>query len=757
MRAHATLALSLTLFASIALGAAGCAERRVAQLPPPYASVTPLVPVPEAATASSVGAAAAEAAPPSWIDSVRLERWAEATTRLDALPEEMKERPDVRYVRARAAVGVGDGAKALALLDGLETRLPLLTQDIIKWRAEAQLLAGSYGEAAAYFSRSQKARDLTRAAEAFEKAGDAASARAAADRAVAAAANKGAKGKEEVAARMARARLHQAKGEDALAEPDLRWVATHAPTSAEGRAATDALEKLKKPLTPKERLQAIDGLVDPGNPEAGPLIEKMARESAAAQGGPKGEVLHSQAMALYRARSFAEAARVFKEAAGTHGAHEAEDLFYEARSLARVERDAEAIKAYRELSSRHARSAFAEKASFNAARLELQNGRFKEAARSYSQYLAQNKKGEHQAEAQYERALALLSANAPEARKALGDLARRAPADKAGKLRELEAVAASRSGDQAGAIAIWTDIAKNEPFTWAALASRARLAQAGAAVPALLDPPVGGPGRGPLELKLPAAPALLFGVGLDGDAEAHLLEGEHEATMAYPGREGEALCGMYGLLSRAKRRYKVGINAVSGALLNRAPSPSERWGWECLYPRPFATGVRSVEEEHQLPRDLVYAVMRQESGFDPGVVSPASAVGLMQLMPATAKQVASELKLSFSPEQLTRPDLNLRLGAYYIAKLLRMFGGHPVLAAAAYNAGPKAVSHWLEAGDQDLDVWVAKIPFEETRTYAAKVAQNMARYQFLWSGGEESVKGVDLAIPKGLKAPADAY
>ena len=167
--------------------------------------------------------------------------------------------------------------------------------------------------------------------------------------------------------------------------------------------------------------------------------------------------------------------------------------------------------------------------------------------------------------------------------------------------------------------------------------------------------------------------------------------------------------------------------------------------------------MRALEEQHALPYGLIHAVMRQESAFDPGIVSPATAVGLMQLMPSTAKQAASEIALPFDGADLTRPDVNLKLGAFYMAKLLKMFQGHVELAAAAYNAGPRAVSRWVETGsDNDVDLWVARIPYDETRTYVARVAQNLARYQWL-EGGDAAVTPVTLEIPAGAKAPADAY
>ncbi len=107
--------------------------------------------------------------------------------------------------------------------------------------------------------------------------------------------------------------------------------------------------------------------------------------------------------------------------------------------------------------------------------------------------------------------------------------------------------------------------------------------------------------------------------------------------------------------------------------------------------------------------------------------------------------------------ELTSPDVNLRLGGFYFAKLLRMFEGSLPLATAAYNAGPKAVSRWLEAGaERDTDLWVARIPYGETRHYVGRVLANLARYQWL-EGGEAAVTMIPLEIPTGIKAPADAY
>lgn len=741
---------------------AGCAEHRVSG-PPPAESTSRAFPGLEAPAPAGTSllpgaipeaAGAALPAEMSWIEAIRLERWSDAGLRLDALPEGERLKPEMRYVRARAAIGAGDAARAIPLLSGLEPQLPLLVDDVARWRAEAQLVAGPYADAAVYFAKSTRPRDLCKAAVAYDKAGDAANSRRCADLAVTAAA-RAKSPREEARARMERARLLQARQGNAAAEPDYRWVAVHTPSSAEGRAASEALEKMKRPLLPKERLQAIEGLVGAGSPDAVGEIERMSKEPSA----PKPELTQKRAMALFKARNYPEAAKAFQAAAKGPGkaGHDAEDWYNAARSLARSEQDEEAIKTYLTVATRYRKTTWGEKAQYQAARLYLQSGRFKEATKAYTTYLAAFKKGPSRDDAEYERALAQLSSGeGPAARKSLSDQAQKASGDEAAKLRELEGVAALRAGDQPGAVVIWTELAKTAPFSWAALTSRARLASVGAPVPPLIEPALSG-GAGRLSPKLPPAPSLLASIGLDGDAEIRLLAGEREATAPYAGREGEALCGLYGQLSRAKRRYRVGINLVSASYLQRAPSESDRWTWECLYPRPFAAGVKPLEDEHGLPTGLLHALMRQESAFDPAIVSPASAVGLMQLMPSTAKQAAGEMALDYDPDRLTSPDFNLRVGAFYLNKLFKMFQGQIVLASAAYNAGPKAVSHWVSAGaDNDVDLWVARIPYDETRTYVARVSQNLARYQWL-SGGEAAVTPLPLTMPTGVKATADAY
>jgi len=127
---------------------------------------------------------------------------------------------------------------------------------------------------------------------------------------------------------------------------------------------------------------------------------------------------------------------------------------------------------------------------------------------------------------------------------------------------------------------------------------------------------------------------------------------------------------------------------------------------------------------------LVLALMRQESSFDPGIVSAAGAVGLMQLMPETARQVGGQAAA------LTDPPTNMRLGVVYLQGLLAQFDGTVPYAVAAYNAGPHRVQSWIETnGDaaasgrnDDMLDWIEQIPFAETRNYVQRVLENRAVY-----------------------------
>ena len=134
---------------------------------------------------------------------------------------------------------------------------------------------------------------------------------------------------------------------------------------------------------------------------------------------------------------------------------------------------------------------------------------------------------------------------------------------------------------------------------------------------------------------------------------------------------------------------------------------------------------------------LAYAIARQESAFNPAAISPADARGLLQILPGTAKGVASRFGLAYSKEKLTTDaGYNATLGAHYLGEQIDSFGGSYILTFIAYNAGPKRVPEWVARYgdprglplDQVVD-WIERIPFPETRNYVQRVMENYQIYK----------------------------
>src|SRR5262249_6590089 len=128
-----------------------------------------------------------------------------------------------------------------------------------------------------------------------------------------------------------------------------------------------------------------------------------------------------------------------------------------------------------------------------------------------------------------------------------------------------------------------------------------------------------------------------------------------------------------------------------------------------------------------------YAIMREESAFEARVVSPAQAVGLMQLIVPTAKKMGDKLGLVPDEESLKQPAVNIPIGCHYLTVLRGQFADNPLLAIPGYNAGSGAPKKWLvkRPGD-DFDLWVEHIPYEETRNYTKRVIGTLAAYEFLY-------------------------
>ncbi len=154
-----------------------------------------------------------------------------------------------------------------------------------------------------------------------------------------------------------------------------------------------------------------------------------------------------------------------------------------------------------------------------------------------------------------------------------------------------------------------------------------------------------------------------------------------------------------------------------------------------LYPRPFYDYAKKYAEKYNVPVNLLYSIMRQESLFDPVCSSGAGAIGLMQIMSPTGYYIADKVGCAyFSPHSLYNSSLNIKFGSYYISSLLNEFGRKKYLAIASYNAGPGAVSYWKNniLNNENKLLFIESIPFNQTRNYVKMVLRNYYVYNALY-------------------------
>ncbi len=218
---------------------------------------------------------------------------------------------------------------------------------------------------------------------------------------------------------------------------------------------------------------------------------------------------------------------------------------------------------------------------------------------------------------------------------------------------------------------------------------------------------------------------------------------------------------LVGLDSRGRSEWDLAVNYLSDAHKLQAAILAQRWGWHSRaiataasagsyddlalrYPLPFVDEFAAAAEAASIPKPWAYGVARSESLFMRDVRSGAGAVGLMQLMPATGREVARQLAMRYEGlATLTDPAANIRLGTGYLGRMSDRFGGNRVLATAAYNAGPHRVDSWLPAQEPiETRVWIENIPFNETRAYVRRVLAAETIFHWRLTGKTERLSGV---------------
>lgn len=155
-----------------------------------------------------------------------------------------------------------------------------------------------------------------------------------------------------------------------------------------------------------------------------------------------------------------------------------------------------------------------------------------------------------------------------------------------------------------------------------------------------------------------------------------------------------------------------------------------------LYPITYSEYVDKYSSEYNIDRNLVFSIIKAESSFNSKAVSPRKAKGLMQIMDSTGKWAAEKIKIeNYETGMLLQPDANIRIGCWYIARLLKQYNQDTELALAAYNAGSGNVSEWLNDVSISSDgKTLDRIPFEETKNYISRIKKFHNMYKKLYDG-----------------------
>jgi soluble lytic murein transglycosylase len=686
-----------------------------------------------------------------------------------------RKEPGAAFVRALALLHAGRPRDALRASDGLDAKLPEVSDRIAMLRGEACEADGRDADAleawAAVPDGSPRAPEARLAwARVAPKRGDApgAHARLAPRRAQRPPPDPSPPDPGATALLLA-GRLAARTGAAAAARAALVdcWAGHPvAPEAGDCRTALSALPgKEGRPPSPEESLRRAEGLLDANrNEAASPLLKPLVASlpSLAPTDPLACRIRVAAGRSLRRERSYDRAIAMLRPAAASCPDPDARvRALYLLASASSIGGDREeAIRLYRRLAREYPTHSFADDALFFAADLLVRLGREGEARETLAALVQACPNGDYRDEARFRAAWLARRAGDLDAAAAqllaIEEDRRDDPYEHA-RAAYWRARVLARGGPDglAAARAIWADLVARYPADYYGLLSRARLETG--TKPLVLPAPVaivpaagaaeGGFDPGSLrdEPRL-AAGLFLLRLGLLHDAAEELAAIDpvrlRDAAAASP----DAVLLVADLLDRAgDHRAAHGLlRTRARAAFRRPPDGENARAWRIAYPPAYRDAVRRWAPPAGVPVDLVQALMREESALDPRALSPAGAIGLTQLMLPTAQELARQLKLGkVSRTSLTDASLNIRLGSRYLGDLVRRFDGSIPLALAAYNAGGGAVSRWLDARrGLEVDEFVEEIPVEETRGYVKRVLRSYGAYWLLYG---EAGRGASLA------------
>ena len=639
------------------------------------------------------------------------------------------ESPQRSFLLGTASLRLGKGDEALPLLAEAERKLPLVADYAALYQVEALLKQKRYAEAAAKavaVARIYPGSLLVRRADklAADSLFGAADYRGAL-MAYQAFVEKYAAGGDSVDALFQSARSREGIGDKEVAAQVYRSVWLNNPTSAQAKQSRERLADLEKSgvkaagFAPEELFRRASSLYTRNEFTA--TLKALA--TIPTDGQPPGfasRVDFRTGMTHYHLRNFMLAEKYFLRATVSPVADvSSEARFWRAKSLERQAQDAQAYAIYMELFGEGKGRQFADDALIEAAGLRKNMGSFAEAARLFELLPKSFPESKFVPRAIWEAAWCRYLA---------GDYAVAAESFKAQlkdvSVREKALYWLARALENAAntdAAVYYRQLMDEYPAGFYATWYRDRQSIADLRQPL-------GPRNALAELPLLPGfekPRLLAALGMVEEARAEVAAARK--------RTGDRKVSFPGL---ARLYLEIGDygSAIALFLENRPVKwePASLPLWTAGYPVAYTEQIRQQAAANDLSEGLVFALVRAESSFSTTIKSGAGAIGLMQLMPATARMAAGE-KGHFDPQRLVSPDCNLVLGTRHLRELLKGFDGDVVYSIAAYNAGATAVERWKKSfKGLKKDEFIENIPYPETREYVKKVYASAATYRQLY-------------------------
>jgi soluble lytic murein transglycosylase len=628
-----------------------------------------------------------------------------------------------------SALRSGKTEEAVPLLAEAELKLPLTADYALLYQAEALLKLKKYAEASAKagsFAKTYPSSLLVRRADKlyldiFFSAGDYKGALKIAQAFV----EKYSSGSDSVDALFLSARCREETNDPAGAGLIYRSIWLNNPLAPQAKKAQERLKELEKGAGPvavftaEELLRRASSLYTQ-NEFALSLQTLQSIPPDGQLAAVTGRIDLRSGLAQYRQRNWKAAEKTLAKASvSTLVAIRSEARFWQAKSLERLDQNERAFALYMELAGEGPKQEFADDALMEAAGLRRSLGSYAEAARLYEQVLQMSPDFKFIPRASWEAAwchyLAGEYAVAATAFKALLKDENVREKTLYWLARALENSGSSEAGDYfsallneypAGFYATWHREQKGIKDLREGLDHRFILIDA--QVPAGFDKPRLLASLGMLEEARNEAAAVRKKMGdkkgqFPGLARLYLEMGDYGSAIAL-------------FLQNRPVKWEKGVLPL----------------WTAGYPLVYSEHVAKHTDANNLSEALIYALIRAESGFSPAVKSPAGAIGLMQLMPATAKNTARE-KGSFNVARLTTPEYNIMLGTRHFHDLLKEYNGDVVYSIAAYNAGAFAVERWRKnLKGLKKDEFIESIPYQETRDYVKKVYASAAIYRQLY-------------------------